>query len=133
MISFILGAIFGGLIEMIIQHPFEELVEEKFQQILHIGVYRKLYFKTVDFEFLKKRMVEALDNYDFDYAKILLKQMEWFIKEKTLEERREAREEADKDFKDDLANIGEFKGDSSPYKYKEDINKWIKKDDAKTS
>lgn len=124
LILFILGAAFGGVIEMLVQTPFEELVSKRFQQILHTGVYRKLYFQTVDFEQLKKKLIESVDNYDFDYVRILVKQMEWFIEEKTAREKRTARETARKDFRKDISLINKFKGNKNPAKYVEPHNKW---------
>ena len=121
---FLLGAMMGGIIEMIIQHPWEDLVEKRFQQILHTGIYRKMYFKVVNFETLKVRLVEAIGEYNFDYAKMLLKQMEWFIEEKTQEEKEEARKLARQDYKKDKEIIDTFKGNKTPQQYRENENKW---------
>jgi len=126
-LSFVFGAIVGGMIEMIIQHPWEDMVEKRFQQLLHTGLYKKLYFKTVDYELLKTRLIEAIDKYDFEYAKLLLKQLEWFIEEKTEEEKEEARKIAKADYDKDLHIIGDFKGKKTPQDYKEEDNKWIEK------
>lgn len=123
---FILGAVLGGVIEMFIQHPFEDIVEKRFQQLLHTGIYRKLYFKTVNYEALQKTLIKAIKEYNFDYAKIIMKQLEWFIEEKASEEKREAKELANKDYHRDLKNISKFKGNKNSQQYREDKNKWEK-------
>jgi len=124
---FVLGAAVGGLIEMVIQHPWEDIVEKRFQQILNLGVYRKYYFMTIDYPTLKERLKTAIDEYNFEYAKMLLKQMEWFIEEKAEEEKRKAKDEAHIDFYKDLKNIDGFKGTENKEIYNEKENKWEKK------
>ena len=121
---FLLGAVAGGLIEMVIQHPWEELVEKRFQQILNMGVYRKYYFMTVDYPTLKERLKTAIDEYNFEYAKMLLKQMEWFIEEQSVEERKKAKTEARLDYQKDLKKINDFKGTEKDDVYNEKENKW---------
>jgi len=123
--TFVLGAVFGALIQFVLETPFEEFVEKRFQQILHTGVYKKLYFKTVTYDLLKKRLVHALGEYDFKYANILLDQMEWFIDEKTQEEQKAARVEAQKDYHKDLTIIHKEKGQAGSRVYEEKKNKWV--------
>jgi glucose-6-phosphate-specific signal transduction histidine kinase len=127
MLWFIFGAVLGGLIEMVIQHPFEDLVEKRFQQVLHTGIYRKLYFKTIDYQTLEKALKKAVSEYNFDYAKILLKQMEWFVEEKSQEEKKAAIEIAENDYKQDLKNIAKVKRTKSSQEYIENENQWKKK------
>ena len=124
---FVLGSVFGAVVQFVLETPFEEFVEKRFQQILHTGVYKKLYFKTVTYELLKKRLVHALGEYDFKYANVLLDQMEWFIDEKTREEQRVAREDAQKDYHKDLAIIQKEKGKAKDRVYKESKNVWVTK------
>lgn len=122
--TFIIGAVVGGIIELVVQHPFEDLVEKKFQQIMHIGVYRKLFFQNTDYNELKRKLVKAINQYDFEYAKIVLKQLEWFIEEKTNEEKGEAKKLAQEDYGKDLTLINKFKGNKTKSKYIEDKNLW---------
>lgn len=124
---FFLGAVAGGLIEMVIQHPWEELVEKRFQQILNMGVYRKYYFMTIDYNVLKDRLKTAIEEYNFDYAKMLLKQMEWFIDEQSAEEKKKAKAEAEIDYQKDLRKIKDFKGTEKDDVYNEKDNKWEQK------
>jgi hypothetical protein len=126
LLLFVLGAVAGGLIEMVIQHPWEELVEKRFQQILNMGVYRKYYFMTIDYNVLKERLKTAIEEYNFDYAKMLIKQMEWFIEEKAGEEKKKAQDEARLDFHKDIKNIETYKGSAEEEKYNEKENKWEK-------
>ena len=123
---FILGAFAGAFIQLLIEHPFEELIEKRFQQLLHTGIYRKFYFLTVDYKTLQEKLQDAVSEFNFDYAKILLKQMEWFVEEKTNKEKQEAKEIAQKDYENDLNKIKNLKGDSKPQHYLESENKWEK-------
>lgn len=125
-IFLIIGAAIGAFLQLLIESPFEEIIEKRFQQILHIGIYRKYYFKTVDYKYLKNKLKKAIDEYNFEYAKILIKQLEWFVEEKADNEKIKAQEEAQKDFQQDLCNIEKIKKSHLNQEYQENKNKWRK-------
>jgi len=122
----IIGSVLGAGAQLLLEHPFEELAEKRFQQILHTGIYRRMYFQTVSYANLKKSLAKAIKEYDFDTAMNCLKRMEWFVEEKTREEKITARKEAGKDYSKDLKIIAKFKGNSNRNKYQESANKWEK-------
>jgi len=121
---FIGGAFLGALFQVLIQPPWEDLVEKRFSQWLGLGIYKHM--GIAKWSVLLKNLQHALKTYDFKYAHTIIDKMEWFVTNKTKKERGEATKAAQNDYEKDLKNIRLHKGVKEPHRYVEDTNKWVR-------
>ena len=126
-IWFVLGAVGGALVQFVLETPWEEYVERRFQKIIGIGIYRQAFMQAMSFEELEKRLKGAIKNYEFEYCRNLIDRMELFIEEKSEQEKKKAYKEALLDYETDKKRIRDFKGNKRPSQYNEKRNQWIKK------